>query len=177
VWIRSGSSSSAPRGGSEAALLLGVDHPELVHSVAGLSPSAVANPGLGVRGPAWTWHGRPAPTVPASELWQPAPQDGRGIIAVERIRGPVFLLRGDQDLLWPSCAYADAMARRLHDHPYALVREPAAGHLIGTAVPNLPEASNSVSLAGRELTVGGTVQDDALGRLDAWPTLLRFLTS
>jgi dienelactone hydrolase len=164
--------------GSEAALLLGIHYPQLVHSVAGLSPSAVANPSVvDLTEPAWTWHGQPVPTVPTAELGQPVPQDGQGIIRVERIRGPVFLLCGDEDLLWPSCSYADAMARRLHGHPYDLVREPGAGHLLDTAVPNLPAASNSVSLAGRELIVGGSVQDDALGRLDAWPKLLRFLTS
>jgi pimeloyl-ACP methyl ester carboxylesterase len=86
------------------------------------------------------WHGRPVPTVPAAELGQPVPHDGQGVIAVDRIRGPVFLLCGDQDLLWPSCSYADAMARRLHGHPYDLVREPGAGHLVGNAVPDLPEA-------------------------------------
>jgi dienelactone hydrolase len=161
--------------GSEAALLLGVDYPQLVHSVAGLSPSAVANPAVGLKGAAWTWHGRPVPTVPLGELGQPVPRDGRGIIPVDRIRGPVFLLCGDRDLLWPSCPYADAMARRLHGHSHTLVRESGAGHLISYAVPNLPEASNSVSVAGRELTLGGTVQDDAVGRLDAWPRLLRFL--
>lgn len=163
--------------GSEAALLLGVNYPQLVHSVAGLSPSAVANPAVGASGPAWTWHGQPVPTVSAAALGQPVPPDGEGIIPVERIPGPVFLLCGEQDLLWPSCPYADAMARRLHSHPYTLVREPGAGHLVASAVPNLPSASNSVSLAGRELTLGGTVQNDALGRLDAWPKLLRFLTS
>ena len=67
------------------------------------------------------------------------------------------------------------MDRRLQGRPHTLVHEPGAGHLVDFVVPNLPEPSNQVVSADRELTVGGTVQDDALGRLDAWPKLLAFL--
>jgi len=161
--------------GSEAALLLGVDYADLVHSVAGLSPSSVANPSPGSSQAAWTWRGRPVPTVSRGELGQPVPRGGRGIIPVERIGGPVFLLCGDQDQLWPSCPFSQAMDRRLQDRPHTLVREAGAGHLVSFVVPDLPVASNEVSVAGREESFGGTVQDDALGRLDAWPKLLAFL--
>jgi dienelactone hydrolase len=94
---------------------------------------------------------------------------------VERVRGPVFLLCGDQDQLWPSCPFSDAIAHRLGDHPHTEVRESAAGHLVGFVVPNLPEASNAITFNGYDESIGGTVQDDALGRLDAWPKLLSFL--
>jgi hypothetical protein len=118
-------------------------------------------------------HDRPVPTVPTSGL--PVRPDGRGIIAVERIRGPVFLLCGDQDLLWPSCAYADAMARRLHGHPHAPGTRARRRPPHRQCGAQSPQASNSISLNGRELLLGGSVQDDALARFDARPKLLRFL--
>jgi dienelactone hydrolase len=161
--------------GSEAALLVGVHYPELVHSVAALSPSSVVNPAPRSNQPAWTWHGQPLPTVSTEELGQPTPRDTRAIIGVERVRGPVFLLCGDQDQLWPSCPFSEAIAHRLGEHAHTEVRESAAGHLVGFVVPNLPEASNAITFNGYDESIGGTVQDDALGRLDAWPKLLSFL--
>ena len=46
-----------------------------------------------------------------------------------------------------------------------------AGHLIGTLVPDIPTAG--VEING--VPVGGTREDDALARIDAWPQVLTFL--
>jgi hypothetical protein len=88
-------------------------------------------------------------------------------IPAERIPGPVLLLCGDHDLLWVSCTYADLLAHRRGKLPYTELREPGAGHYVGDPVPNRPITPT--------LKVGGTQQDDALGRLDAWPKVLAFL--
>lgn len=157
--------------GSEAALLLGADFPDLVFGVIAGSPSSVVNPGWpDPTQPAWTLHGQPVPGVPTSEMGNPKPADDPGaIIPVERITGPVLLVCGDHDRLWPSCRYADAISSRLGAHPHTELREPDAGHGVGVLVPNWPSTPDSQN--------GGIQQDDALGRLDAWAKLLAALST
>jgi dienelactone hydrolase len=157
--------------GSEAALLLGVHFPDLVHGVIAGSPSSVVGPGLpDITQPAWTLHGRPMPGVSRAELGDPRPAgDPAAIIPVERIAGPVLLICGEDDRLWPSCPYADAIVRRASGHPVTELREPGAGHYVGVPAPNLPTTPDSRS--------GGNQQADALGRLNAWPKLVSFLAA
>lgn len=54
---------------------------------------------------------------------------------MERIGGPVLLAWGEQDLIWPSCGYVDAITERLRAHrfahPVTALRYPDAGHLVG----------------------------------------------
>jgi dienelactone hydrolase len=164
--------------GSEAALLLGAYYPDLVHAVVASVPSSVVNASLpaGDRS-AWTLHGTELPFVPFNS---PRAYHPDAVIPVERIRGPLFLLCGGSDLLWPSCPYShEIAARRADNHaPYVdvLAEEPGAGHFVGSPVPNAP-ASSTTTVSPRYgiLSVGGTQQADALGRLDAWPRLLQFL--
>jgi dienelactone hydrolase len=157
--------------GSEAALLLGVHFPDLVHGVIAGSPRSVVGPGLpDITQPAWTLHGQPIPGVSRAELGDPKPAgDPAAIIPVERITGPVLLICGQDDRLWPSCPYADAIVRRASGHPITELREPGAGHYVGDPTPNLPRTPDSRS--------GGNQQADALGRLDAWPKLVGFLAA
>jgi pimeloyl-ACP methyl ester carboxylesterase len=82
--------------------------------------------------PAWTLHGEPLPDIPntlypdfvATYLWDratrtPAPQTpliledsahfgdtGKVEIPVERIHGPVMLLSGEDDQIWPSARWS-----------------------------------------------------------------------
>src|SRR5581483_9235287 len=88
--------------GSEAAELLGVNFPQLVHSVVALVPSNV------VHGPSWTIGGAP---LPYTDQWnEPRPTDDpNAVIPVERIRGPIFLACAFDDEVWPSCEYASTM--------------------------------------------------------------------
>ena len=164
--------------GSEAALLLGVSYPDLVHAVVASVPSSVVNASLpGGDRSAWTLRGAELPFVPFNS---PRAYHPDAVIPVERIRGPLFLLCGASDMLWPSCPYShEIAARRADNHtPYAdvLAEEPGAGHFVGSPVPNVPASStNTISPRYGSLSVGGTQQADALGRLDAWPRLLQFL--
>jgi len=103
------------------------------------------------------------------------PVDPAANIPVGRTRGPV-LLCGTDDALWPSCKASDIVKKELSGRPVTEVREPGAGHLVDFFVPNLPLTSTtSPDVNGNLLDVGGTVQADALGRLDAWPAVLSFL--
>jgi dienelactone hydrolase len=160
--------------GSEAAQLLGVHYPGLVHAVVALVPSNTAVCGiprvtataqLRCLGPAWTFRGQ---AIPYSAAANPFATDA---IPDEQIRGPVFLDCGGQDALWPSCLMAHAIVARLRAHHFAytvtLLEYRNAGHGVGFLLPNDPIY----------LPTGGTIDDDQRARAAAWPRLLAFLHS
>lgn len=161
--------------GSEAALLVGAHFPELVSGVVAGVPSSVVNPGSpdGAR-PAWTLRGRPVPAVSPIETGVPTPPNApEAIIPVERIHGPVLLSCGTQDVVWPSCGYADAIAKRLagtgFDYAVISLRYPDAGHLVGnlSAYYSITDAALAES--------GGTVTGTQAGLVDGHAKLLRYL--
>jgi dienelactone hydrolase len=158
--------------GSEAALLLGVTYPDLVHAVIATSPSSTVFSGLpDVTRPAWTLHGVPIPFATSTFSYQNAVPPA-AVIPVERIRGPIFLVCGELDELWPSCRFTHEITDRLaangFGYPVVALVEPGAGHAVGSLLPNRAADSGF----GR---LGGSQSADALGRLDAWPQLLAFL--
>jgi len=163
--------------GSEAALLLGVHFPRLVNGVIAGVPSSVVNPGFpDASRPAWTLHGRPLPSASPGEFGQPAPVGNpEAVIPVERIRGPILLACGGLDVIWRSCAYTDAITRRLAAHrfayPVTALRYPDAGHLAGdlTAYYSLTDAALT--------SFGGTVAGTEAGLADGHAKLLAFLAS
>jgi dienelactone hydrolase len=139
--------------GSEAAQLLGVHYPKLVHGVVAAVPSDVVNCSYpGCADSAWTFRGRPLPNARIPD---------------ERIQGPVLLICAGQDEIWPSCDYAhDAMSHLAHDRfSHLLVVEPRSRHHVGALVPYEPNPESA------------TVDADEVGREDAWPQLLAFLAA
>jgi dienelactone hydrolase len=150
--------------GGEAALLIGATYPQLVHAVAAYVPSdrvypSPTNPGV----PAWTLSRKPVASA---------------LIAVEEISGPVFLVGGGDDLLWPSSFFVNNVAKRMRDHGQRNVTAlnySRAGHGAGAIVPNLPTTPTINSRYGL-LFFGGTASADAAARADSWPKLLRFLS-
>jgi acetyl esterase/lipase len=84
-------------------------------------------------------------------------------IAVERIRGPVLLISGEDDRLWPSPVLAEIAAARLaaHKHVVTHLRYPGAGHMIGPV--GLPATANTIHhpLRGRSMALGGTPAGNA----------------
>jgi dienelactone hydrolase len=167
--------------GSEAAFLLGIHYPNRVRAVVGLVPSSVVNPGLpDVTKSAWTWQGLPVPFVPVSLVGQPRPVNvPDAVIAVEKLTGPLLVVCGEDDQLWPSCGYADAIMDRLRatgtTYVHGEIKEPGAGHLVGVLSPNLPQSGGIWSGPVGRVRVGGDQQADALGRIDAWSRVLDFL--
>jgi dienelactone hydrolase len=184
--------------GAEAALLLAAHDPRL-RAVVAYAPSAVAWSCIcpDPQAPSWTFGGRPVPFIAggADPAYRP-PQGSpihpvvnyryrlhdsaavrRAEIPVERIHGPVLLVAGREDELWPSSWSADAIAARLRAHGFAHrvvhLSYPHAGHFIGKAY--LPAGSTRVG--GGRLETGGTPQANAAAQADAWPRVLRFLAS
>jgi dienelactone hydrolase len=164
--------------GGEAALLLGTYFPRLVNGVIAGVPSSVVNPGWPDDSrPAWTLRGRPLPAVSPSEFGQPNPPGkAQAVIPVERIGGPVLLACGQQDLVWPSCAYVDAITARLRAHrfahPVTALRYRDAGHLIGGLTAWYGSMTDDALTS-----FGGTVAGTQAAQADAHTKLLAFLAS
>ncbi|UOR01439.1 acyl-CoA thioesterase/BAAT N-terminal domain-containing protein [Leucobacter allii] len=150
--------------GGELALLLGATYPEEIAAVVAWVPSGVvwgehAQPGGDPRGEraSWTRGGAPVPFVPPrSRVADFGVRDGRSVhasaflanvaraaaageleratIPVERIGGPVLLIAGEDDALWPSAWFAERIETRLlaHGFPHRVRRLsfPRAGHSV-----------------------------------------------
>ncbi len=153
--------------GSEAALLLGANFPDLVNGVIALVPSDV------VTSSAWTLAGKPVPFT--GQVNQPHPTDNpAAVIPVEKIKGPLFMVCGGADRVWASCPYARAIGAELdaarNGYPYTVLAYPAAGHGVGDLVPYV--------VAGRTGTLdGSTPLANDLARAQAWPRLIDFLNT
>jgi hypothetical protein len=93
---------------------------------------------------------------------------------VASIHGPVFLLSGKDDQIWPSSMMATRLMERLrrHGHPYAdqHLSYDGAGHWIPCEY--LPTAGERQKM---KLMIGGTYEGTALAQADSWPKILRFL--
>ena len=165
--------------GSEAALLLGVDFPQLVRAVIALVPDDVALCGIvpvvGGRsrcaGPAWTLDGRAVPYT--NDFGNPYPTDQpQAVIQVERIDGPILLDCGADDLVWPSCSFAGAIQLRLNAAHFTFAHElfmyAYAGHGVGYSVPFDPTTV---------VADGGTSATTEFARENFWPIQLAFLAA
>lgn len=168
--------------GGELALLLGACFAR-IGAVVAVTPSGVVWPAYPPTGhSAWTFEGREWPCSNAETyaacLARP---DGEreGEIPVENIRGPVLLITGEADGLWPATALASVAQRRLErlrapahvEH----LRYPEAGHDL--AWPHGPTTMRRWThpVSGAPIEFGGTAVGTARARADAWPRMLAFL--
>jgi len=190
--------------GAEAALQFAATDPA-VAAVVARSPSFVRWEGATANqlpgGPAWTCRGKPLPYVPfriplsfaAQYLWgmvtgEPIRQTplflhslavfgdtASAEIPVENIHGPVLLLSGKDDGIWPSAMMANRILDRLrrNNHPYAdqHLSYDAVGHWIPCEF--LPTAGDRQKM---KLVLGGTAEGTAAAQADSWPRILWFLT-
>ena len=147
--------------GGELALLLGSTYPELVDAVVAYVPSANVYPSIVDSGqPSWTLGGNPVPLT---------------LIDVRRIEGPIFLVGGGDDQLWPSGLSVDRIAQQLEGRDDVIaLNYPRAGHGVGLGIPNTIPKTIVPSRYG-ELDLGGSPEADEAARDDSWPKLLRFL--
>lgn len=190
--------------GAELALLSAATFPQ-VGAVVAVAPASAVFAGIGTGGgpiaSSWTYHGVPLPFVNGD-----VPQDVRDAIAtqrraqqkasyratylarlqgntlaaavipVERIGGPVLLIAGGDDKLWPSDVMARQVKARLEQngHRYAdrLLIYPDAGHPIG-----VPFGFAAATLVHTSLQLGGTAAANEAASEDAWPRLIDFLRS
>jgi len=101
-------------------------------------------------------------------------------IAVERINGPVMLISGDDDRLWPSTFMARAIMRRLGSFPRRpkdiWLRYARAGHEIGEPYYTYSD-STLAHLPRYVMALGGSPRANATASADAWPRVVSFLES
>ena len=193
----------ASRGG-EAALLVAATYHDIT-AVAAIVPSHVMwsgiHPDTSVPRAAWSLDDRPLPYLRFQ--WAPGSTsflDGfvysltdeaaatAALIPVERINGPVLLISGTDDRVWPSSAMSDRVMERLRDHAFAFryehLRYEGAGHVVlmppwamapsGNQWP--PRQHERPAWAG-QIVLGGTTDGNHNARADSWPRLLSFLAS
>lgn len=170
--------------GSEAALLLGVHYPGLVSGAIATSPSDHVSGGLPDSTiPAWTLHGAPLPFGGPADFNTPgAPGTPASVIPVERIAGPVFTVCGVEDLIWASCPFAAAIARRRGARGTRIgdvhLTHSHAGHFVDSLNPyDSSTALDGRTATGRVLQSGGTIVDNAEDEGAARTRLLAFLAA
>lgn len=101
-------------------------------------------------------------------------------IAVEATHGPILMISGDDDGVWPSRAMTDSAMHRLQDAHFSFRFEhldyPHAGHRAGNPWI-IPTWSNGVRqpISGNQENFGGNPEGNAMSSLDATPRVLAFL--
>jgi dienelactone hydrolase len=184
--------------GAELALTLGSRLP-YVRSVVAYSPSSVVWNGLyGDRPadlPAWTANGR---SIPFFSLMTPAlsavrecvfrespvsltplfdaaldgPLPADVFIPVEHTNGPILLVSGDGDRMWPASYMGRQIMNRLaaHEHSFSSrhVHYPNAGHLMRP--PGVP-----TSVLDGKFALGGKPMGQAAANRAAWLETVAFL--
>lgn len=188
----------ASRGG-ELALLLASHNSRFVRVIA-VVPSHVV---WGPVGPfknstvsAWTSGGRPLPFVTHAREPDYSVKPYRGTpdfladlrqasvveaaaIPVEKIRGEVLFLSGDDDQVWPSALMSQLAVKRLAEanHPYRFehVSFPGAGHLIlPGSDPGQIEAQHPTGVV---IAFGGTKAANQAAQRESWAKILEFLNA
>jgi dienelactone hydrolase len=185
--------------GAELALLVAAAFPELVGPVVAYTPSSVAWQGIDLTLPpgatrsSWSFRGKPLayvafpPSVPPAQSsagfsWLPvmeaglndAEAVGAATIAVEQCTGPVLLVSGGDDHVWPTGRMCEMLTERMAARGRAdrirHLHYPKAGHMlfpysrpVDTRVPEMP------------MDLGGSPEDDAAAHADAWPRVLSCL--
>ncbi len=100
----------------------------------------------------------------------------RALIKVEKINGPILLISGKDDQLWPSFEMSEMIMDRLRQHNHLFefrhLYYENAGHKILKAY--LPMAGSTTAARGR-LILGGTDEGNARAQEDSWPKVLAFL--
>lgn len=96
------------------------------------------------------------------------------IIPVEKINGPVMVICGTIDSLWPSCRMSAQIVTRLEarkfTHAVRLLEYPDAGHSVfGPTVA--PESPAFASLGSS----GGAPASNNAARIDSWPKAVSFI--
>lgn len=105
----------------------------------------------------------------------------RAMIPVEKTCGPILLVSGEQDEMWPSVQLAELAVRRLADHgfshPVEHLRYAGAGHTAAIA-PYFPTTRNWLahSQFPFPMAIGGEPGGTATAQVAAAEQILRFLS-
>jgi dienelactone hydrolase len=168
--------------GGELALLIASMRPEL-QAIVAFVPSSVVWQSVADGFPqtsSWSLRGREVPYVSYGDVENPSSTADfyragleqsstleAATIPVEGINGPILLLSGREDNLWPSTMLSEQVVERLEAngfaHPVDHVAYPDAGHLISRVRED--------DVSGR----GGTEEGNRAAQVDARDRMLAFL--
>lgn len=177
--------------GTEAAFLT-ADRNDQIGAVIGYSPSAYVFPAYPPSKPtksAWLDNGEPVPFVPPYQGIEddenkpgvvrfrktiehsPEEQLRQASLPVRNIDGPVFLVSGSEDRIWPSREFSNELTERIDSSNHqAIVRSLTyenAGHAITTPYTTMTEDILS--------SMGGNKEGTAYAAIDAWERTLSIL--
>lgn len=174
--------------GGEVALTV-ASHYRAIKAVVATMPANVVWPGIvhteGEPPSTFTLGGKPLPYLPYGRPFTTVynlyakgllavDQHPDAVIPVEQINGPVMLVCGLSDTLWPSCPMSEQVAARLkakHFKPSVQLLEYAdAGHAV-FGQPWDPKRPDFASLAKE----GGSPEGNQRAREDSWPRAMAFL--
>ena len=165
--------------GGELALQLGSMYSP-IHAVVAYVPANVRYRSCctGPPAPAWTWLGKGlAYAIPRSTDFA---NQTAATIHVELTKGPILVISGQDDGVWPSQSMMEDVMHRLQQAHFAYRFEhlnyPHAGHLAGRPeiVPTwFGQVQHPVS--GMSENFGGTPEGNAESSLDAIPKVIEFL--
>ena len=176
-------------GGSKGAelALLAASRNRSIHAVVALAPSSVVYQGItGGRdsSSSWTIGGTELPFAPyvgseaftkshrLIDLYEPtlATAPAASAIPVERVNGPILLIAGKDDALWPSAKMAERLVERAKHAGFkpriVNLTIDDAGHHVAN-VPNRPTADS--------VRLGGTAAGLAAAQFQSWRAILDFL--
>jgi dienelactone hydrolase len=193
--------------GGELALMLGARFPQLVRGVIAVVPSGVRWPSVNdVDKAAWTFGGKALPFIkwdatakPAAEKlldgtigYRTTPEFSQSLkatdptnlaastIEVERTSGPILMLAGADDGVWPSCDLAKIAMDRLtakghaKAHGDSSICHEHSGHRFG--LPGRPTTDLYTMMGGGKVTVrGGTPAGMSRAARDADDRIRAFL--
>lgn len=191
---------------AELALLVASYYPESIQGVIAYSPSSVSwsNTVMPFNSdeikPSWTIQNAPVPFIPMPKLrvgesdtiqtlsyWKQGLSDtitvNQALIQVEKINGPVLLLSGLDDAVWPSAGMSDMIEERLMHHSFAFevenIQYENSGHLISGNPNNLETTRyREMMIDGRSYVYGfgGTADGDMTAKQDAARRVFDFLS-
>ncbi|MGH8129031.1 MAG: acyl-CoA thioester hydrolase/BAAT C-terminal domain-containing protein [Gammaproteobacteria bacterium] len=189
--------------GAEAALLVASTYPKTFRAVVAFAPSSEVWSGIhygpGPLMSSWTLDGKPVqfasfqnqPNVYNSKTrtvflldgYLKPMQSGKGTaraaVPVERIKGPVLLISGTDDKIWPSSLFAQRIMARLKKHHHAYADESlcyqGAGHYI--LWPYRPTVTSGGAAGPTTILMGGNQHAYAFADANMWPKVLAFLDS
>lgn len=101
-------------------------------------------------------------------------------IPVERTRGPILLISGGDDRIWPATPMAEMIVHRLRSrgfrHSVEHLNYPRAGHSL--RYPFVPTTARTTRPRGMRFPIlfGGTALADAQAQADAWRRSIDFFT-
>jgi len=194
--------------GAELALLAASYYPQIKAVVAKSPSAVVFEGTSAEMGrnhkTSWTINGEPLPFVPIvfnkelsdsffaamakKQPWPTAPMYEyalrnkeaveKAAIKVEKINGPVLLVSGGQDGVWPAGRMAEMIIERLeakgHPFPDVHLHYEAAGHQI--SAPYSPTTVNWLQIPGSFAEdLGGSPAGNATAAKDSWSKILIFL--